>query len=270
MEVLQFFEYPSVAGICLAIVFGLIWLAALGVWQFRGKWLWLVMAGIVVFPVSIGLVQSPLQTLIGNSFLNRFGMQTYIDWLFLMGIPTILVSGLVQEGFKMLPTVLWWWGQNRQLSPKTGLAIGAMVGAGFGVCEAQWLLNQVFAAGFTWDWVAQYGFEAILPFWERFFTVGFNIALGALSGYGLAKGKGWQFYLIAAGIHALTNYTILFFAKEMITAVQIEIIIAVISVIVFGIVLWLRWRKEPEKPVTGTPAPVGMPPATPSSSGTSL
>ncbi|MBN1367616.1 MAG: hypothetical protein JW967_06800 [Dehalococcoidales bacterium] len=246
MNVLDFFANPSFAGIGLSIVFGVVWLAALGAWQWRGKWLWVSLAGIVVFPVSIGIFQSPLQTVIGNFFLNHYGLPTYLDWIFLMGIPVVLVSGLIQEGFKMLPAVLWWWGQNRQLRPQTGLAIGAMVGAVFGVVEAQWVLNQVFAYGFTWDYIAVYGIDAIWPFWERFFTIGFHIALGALTGYGLARGKGWQFYLIASGIHTLANYSTLFYAKEMLTVVQIELVVAVISVIVFGVVLWLRWRKTEE------------------------
>jgi RsiW-degrading membrane proteinase PrsW (M82 family) len=249
MEVLQFFANLSIAGIGLAIVFGLIWLVPLGAWQWRGKWLWLALAGVVIFPVSIGLFQSPLQSLVGNWFINQYGLPTYQDHIFLMGIPVILLSGLIQEGAKMLPAVFWWWGQNRQLSPKTGLAIGAMIGMGFGVCEAQWVHNTIFAYGFTWDLVVQYGFNAILPFWERFFTVAFHIATGALTGYGLAKGKGWQFYLIASGIHVLTNYSTLFYLKEMLTGVQIEIVIAVIAVITFGFVLWLRWRKTREMKV---------------------
>jgi hypothetical protein len=132
------------------------------------------------------------------------------------------------------------------------------------------VLNQVFTSGYTWALIPQYGFDAVLPLWERFFTVAFHIGTGAITGYGLAKGKGWQFYLIASGIHTLTNYTTLFYIKQMVTAVQIEIVIAVISVIVFGVVAWLVWRQEPEKQAAETTVTSETPPSEPASSGTSL
>lgn len=263
MEILQFFQNPTVTGILLAILFGMVWLAVLRAWRWQGKWLWLGLAGIIIFPVSIGIFQSPLQNLIGNAFVNHYGIDTYLEWIFLMGLPTVLVSGFIQEGAKMLPAVMWWWGHNKELTPRTGLAIGAIVGAVFGVVEAQWVLNQVFTSGYTWALIPQYGFDAVLPLWERFFTVAFHIGTGAITGYGLAKGKGWQFYLIASGIHALTNYTTIFYTKQMVTGVQIEIVIAVISVIVFGVVAWLMWRKEPEKPAAGTTVTSGTPPSVP-------
>lgn len=266
MDISSFFANPSVTGVGIAIAFGLIWLALLGAWQWRGKWLWLAIAGIVVFPMSIAWIQSPLQNLVGNWFINHYGVQTYQNQLFLMGIPVVLISGLVQEGAKLFPVSIYWWGQNRELSPKTGLAIGAMVGAGFGVCEAQWLLNSVFASGFTWSLVPQYGFLALLPFWERLFTVSFHIATGALSGYGLAKGKGWQFYLLASFLHFLSNYSIFFYYKKMVTAVQIELIIAFIALFVFGAVFWLRWRKEPVQPIYESTPPAETPLLPPSSS----
>ncbi len=270
MEFIQYFLYPSVNGILLALVFGLIWMAALGVWRWQGKWLWLCLAGIIIFPVSIGIFQTPLQNLISNAFVNNYGVQLYIERIFLMGLPVVLVSGFIQEGAKMLPAVMWWWGHNKELTPRTGLAIGAVVGAVFGVVEAQWILNQLFASGYTWSLIPQYGFEAVLPLWERFFTVAFHIGTGAITGYGLAKGKGWQFYLIASGIHSLTNYTTLFYIKQMLTTVQIEIVIAVISVIVFGVIAWLAWRIKPETPAAEPTAASGTSPSEPASSGTSL
>ena len=130
------------------------------------------------------LVQGPLQNMVGNSLIDHYGLQTYQNQIFLKGLPVVLLSGLVQEGAELFPFAVYWWGKGRQINPKKGLATGAMVGAGFGVCEAQWLLNSVFASGFTWNLISQYGFLAILPFWERFFTVPFHIATGALSGYG--------------------------------------------------------------------------------------
>jgi RsiW-degrading membrane proteinase PrsW (M82 family) len=135
--------------------------------------------------------------------------------------------------------------------PKLGLAIGAVGGAGFGIFEAVWVHNQVFMSGWTWQAVQTNGFLGIAGFWERFFTVGFHIAASALAGYGLAKGKGWQFYLIAAFLHGLLNYCVVFLQKGYLTVVQLEAYVAVMAVVVTAVVLWLRWRKteEAEKPV---------------------
>jgi uncharacterized membrane protein YhfC len=90
---------------------------------------------------------------------------------------------------------------------------------------------------------------AIAGFWERFFAVGFHIAASALAGYGLAKGKGWQFYLIAAVLHALLNYSIVFLQKGFFTIVQLETYAAVIAVVVTAVALLLRWRKKEEEKI---------------------
>jgi uncharacterized membrane protein YhfC len=129
---------------------------------------------------------------------------------------------------------------------KLGLAIGAVAGAGFGIFEAQWIHNVIFAAGWNWEVVQNSGVIALAGFWERFFTVAFHTAVSALAGYGLAKGWGWQFYLLAAFLHALTNYGAVLFGTGVITIVQVEIYIAVIAVLVTAVVLWLRWRKPVE------------------------
>ena len=90
------------------------------------------------------------------------------------------------------------------------------------------------------------GFTALLGFWERFFAVAFHIAASALAGYGLAKGWGWQFYLIASFLHALLNYSAVLLTAGVLTAIQLEIYAAVIAVLVTAFVLWLRWRKTEE------------------------
>ncbi len=96
------------------------------------------------------------------------------------------------------------------MKPRLGLAIGALAGAGFGIFEAVWVLNTVFASGWSWTVVETHGLLALFPFWERFFTVAFHIAASALAGYGLARGWAWQFYLIASFCHALVNYSATF------------------------------------------------------------
>ena len=169
-----------------------------------------------------------------------------MSWLLLAGIPAILLSGLVQEGSKLVPVVIYWWRKGRNIDPKLGLAIGAVAGAGLGVFEAMWVHNNIFAAGWSWEVVQTGGIMALVGFWERFFAVAFHIAASALAGYGLAKGWGWQFYLLAAFLHAFLNYSVVLLQSGLITIIQLEIFAAVWAVLVTAGALWLRWRKSAE------------------------
>jgi hypothetical protein len=89
------------------------------------------------------------------------------------------------------------------------------------------------------------GFFSLLGFWERFFTVGFHIAVGAIAGYGLAKGAGWQFYLIAAFLHGALNYSVVLLQKGLLSNTGVEIYIAVFTIVLTAVVLSLRWRTTP-------------------------
>jgi len=88
------------------------------------------------------------------------------------------------------------------------------------------------------------GLWALAGFWERFFAVAFHTASSALAGYGLAKGWGWQFYLIASFLHGLVNYSFALLQAEVFTVVQFEIYVAVVAVLVTAWALWLRWRNR--------------------------
>ncbi len=90
------------------------------------------------------------------------------------------------------------------------------------------------------------GYMALAGFWERFFAVAFHIAVSGLAGYGLAKGWGWQFYLLAAFLHSLLNYGAVLFHSGLLTIVYVEIYAAVAAVLITAVVLWLRWRKSEE------------------------
>ena len=72
----------------------------------------------------------------------------------------------------------------------------------------------------------------------------FHTASSALAGWGLARGWGWQFYLIASVLHAALNYGAVVLQKGVFTVAQLEIYAAVFAVAVTGVVLWLRWRKS--------------------------
>ncbi|MFC1955119.1 hypothetical protein ACFLWZ_01040 [Chloroflexota bacterium] len=85
---------------------------------------------------------------------------------------------------------------------------------------------------------------ALAGFWERFFVVAFHIAVSGLAGYGLTKGCGWQFYLLAVFLQSLLNYSTVLLRAEIITAVHLEIYAAIMAVLVTVVTLWLRWRKS--------------------------
>jgi len=238
------FANPSILGIGLAIVFGAIWLA--GYWPplFKKHWLWAVLATSAILTwAAVAFIQIPLQLWTGQVLNHFWSQEILMSWLLLAGIPAILLSGLVQEGSKLVPVVVYWWRKGRNIDPKLGLAIGAVAGVGLGIFEAQWVHNTIFASGWSWEVVQTGGVVALAGFWERFFTVGFHIAVSALAGYGLAKGWGWQFYLLASFLHGLLNYSVVLLQSGLITVIQIEIFVAVWAVLVTGGALWLRWRK---------------------------
>jgi len=244
---LSWFANPSLIGIGLAIVFGAIWLV--GYWPplFKKPWLWAVLViSAFLSLIAVSFIQIPLQILVGQALNQFWSQEMLLRWILLAGIPQILLSGLVQEGSKLVPVVIWWLGEERTLEPKMGLAIGAVAGAGLGVFEAVWVHNSIFAAGWGWEFVREGGFMALAGFWERFFAVAFHIAASALAGWGLAKGWGWQFYLLAAFLHSLLNYSVALLQAGIFTIIHVEIYAAVIAVIVTAGALWLRWRKSEE------------------------
>ena len=241
---LSFFASPSALGIGLALYFGAIWLTPYYPPLFKRPWLWAVMAGSAFLALAAAtFVQIPLQFLVGQAMGNVWSQEVIMSRILIFGIPQILLSGLVQEGAKMVPLVWYWRREGKGLDPKLGLAIGAVAGAGFGIFEAQWVHNTILASGSIWEAVQAGGLVALAPFCERFFCVAAHTAFSALAGYGLARGKGWQFYLIASGLHALLNYSAALLRAGVMTTIQLEIYLAVLALAVTGWALWLRWRK---------------------------
>jgi RsiW-degrading membrane proteinase PrsW (M82 family) len=269
----SFFVYPGLSmnyiliGTVLGLVFGAVWLCAHWPPLSKNPWLWAV--GIVsafLTVAAVAFIQQPIQIWLGDTISGAFAQETLVAWLLLVGIPQILVSGLVQEGAKMAPVAVYWWRSGKNITPRLGLAIGALAGAGYGIFEAVWAHNQMFAAGWTTQAIQMDGFLAIAGFWERFFAVGFHIAVSALVGYGLAKGKGWQFYLIAVGLHALFNYGVVvrqyfYLRYGFDTLVHVELFIAVLAVVVAVWALLLRWGRTEEPEMEATAETVaGEPP----------
>jgi RsiW-degrading membrane proteinase PrsW (M82 family) len=242
----SFFQNPSAWGIGLAIGFGAVWLACYRPPLFKKPWLWAVLVSSAFLTLAaISFIQIPLYAWTGQALNHFWSQEVLTRWLLLAAIPSILLTGLVQEGAKLVPVVIYWQRSGENIDPKVGLAIGAMAGAGYGIFEAQWALNYVFAQGVTWAAVQAGGFTALLysGFWERFFAVAAHIAFSGLAGYGLARGRGWQFYLIASGLHAVLNYGAVLWQAGLLTITNTEIYIAAVAVAVTAWALWLRWRK---------------------------
>ncbi len=116
------FANPSALGIGLAIVFGAIWLA--GYWPplFKKYWLWTVLVTSAILTwTAVAFIQIPLQVWSGQALNHFWSQEILMRWLLLAGIPAILLSGLVQEGSKLVPIVIYWWRKGRNIDPKLGL-----------------------------------------------------------------------------------------------------------------------------------------------------
>ncbi len=241
----NWFANPNFVAMGLAVAFGLFWYALYRPPLTGYGFLWGVMAvSAILTLLAIAFIQVPLQILTQQLTGMAFDQATIVKWLYFLGIPIVLLSGLVQEGAKMLPMVFIWQRADRDISPVVGIVLGAAAGAGFGIFEAMWAHNQVFAAGFTWASVEAGGFLAILPFWERFFTIAGHIAFSALAGYGLAKGRGWLFFLIAAGLHSLMNYSVILLQAQLISMMAVEMLVAAVAVAATVWVLLLRYGED--------------------------
>ncbi|OGO22923.1 MAG: hypothetical protein A2144_02565 [Chloroflexi bacterium RBG_16_50_9] len=249
----SWFTLTNPWGLALAVAFGAVWLACY--WPpLKRFWLWVVLVVSAFLTLAaVAFIQIPLQTLVGQLLGNFWSQPVLLSWLLLAAIPQILLSGLVQEGAKMVPMAVWWWRKERHIDPGLGLFIGAMAGAGFGVYEAVWAHGQILAAGWTWPAVQNGGLMALVSFWERFVIVAFHISVSALAGYGLAKGKGWQLYLIAAALHSLLNYSAVLYRSGTFNIVAVEIYAAIITALVMATALRRRWLK-PEQPAEPEPS----------------
>jgi hypothetical protein len=254
----SFFQNPTGWGIGLALAFGAVWLApfvplpkstGLRLPTLTGILLLVFVSSAFLALAAVTFIQIPLQLWIGQALGHFWSQETLVSWIALAGIPQVLLSGLVQEAAKLVaPLVYVKW--RRPKEARTAIILGAIAGAGFGIFEAQWALNMIFASGWTWGWLQAYGFQALLGFWERFFAVPLHIGLTAIAVYGLYKGKWWQFYLLAAFIHGFTNYAAVLFAGGHLTPLQVEIYLAIVALATVAMALWLRWRPERRQPIS--------------------
>jgi RsiW-degrading membrane proteinase PrsW (M82 family) len=237
----NWFSNPSFNAMVLAVLLGVFWYA-LYVPPIRGySFIWAVAAvSALLTLLAIVFIQMPLQTLVGQLLARAFDQATLLKWLYILGLPQILLSGFVQEAAKLIPVLFVWQRSERYLDPKVGLIVGAAAGLGFGVFEAIYVFNQMYAAGWTWATVEAAGFQGFMGVWERIFTVGGHVAFSALAGYGLAKERGWLYYLFAALLHSMMNYTVVLRQAQLISVTTVEVLIALVAIGAAGWALYLR------------------------------
>lgn len=247
---LSAFRFPGlgwqavVVAIALGLVFGAIWLLAYQPQLNNRRRALLAVAAVSALLTwgAISFVQVPLQAWYNKVLLHYWDESTLLRWLLLAGIPSVLVSGLVQEAGKLVPVLFYRSSTRGTFDARTGLLVGAIAGAGFGVFEAIWVHNSTFASGLTWQTFQSQGLVALLPFLERFLAVAFHIAATALAGYGLAKGWGWRFYLIAACLHGASNFVVVLIQKGLLSRAGVEVYIAAFAITLTAVVMSMRWR----------------------------
>jgi uncharacterized membrane protein YhfC len=245
MNPLDFIRQPDWHSALLAILLATPWFLLLVRRRTRISWIWTVfLAGIVLFPLSIAYIQVPIQNGINGLYAKNLSNEIIQKYVLLIGIPVIIVSGLVQEVVKFVIAIV---GQRVSRDAKTGrsgLAFGAASGAGYGGMEAFWVFNQIFATGITLATIQLLGVAALYGFIERVFTVMFHIGAAAISTYGYTTGRPWRYLLLAIFLHSLTNYFVLPLQSGVLNTEIVEGIIAAIAIVTIGTALWLNNRAK--------------------------
>jgi hypothetical protein len=245
MNPLTFVGQPDWRSALLAVLLAAPWFLLLVRKRIRIGWIWVVfLAGIVLFPLSIAYIQVPIQNGINTLYANNLSNETLQKYLLLVGIPLVIVSGLVQETVKFVIAVIGQRVSGDAKTGRSGLAFGAASGAGYGGMEAFWVFNQIFAAGITLATVQLLGITALYGFIERIFTVMFHIGAAAISTYGYTTGRPWRYLLLAIFLHSLTNYFILPLQAGLLSLYIVEGILAVIAIGTIGTALWLNSKAK--------------------------
>jgi RsiW-degrading membrane proteinase PrsW (M82 family) len=242
---LSYFSDANIFGVFIALLFGAIWIACFKPPIFQRLWLWEILAGSAIITlIAVSFIQIPIQNAIGMDITELMVAHNVKRAVLLNGIPLAIVAGIVQEGAKLIPPVIYWLLQKRDVSTRLMIIIGAIAGAGFGIFEAQWIHNMYFAVGWNWAILQDQGLITLIPFVERFIIVAFHTGACALTCYGLAKGPGWLYYLIIALVHAVIEYGNYLILSNVLPFAVIEIYITVLSFLIIAVALWLRWKKQ--------------------------
>jgi len=212
----------------LYILVSAVWLMFLGRDSYRIRWSYLFfLIGGLLYPV-IYITQAPLQKYYAIQVLGpALGAGESI------AVPAIipaLLTGLIQESLKFIPLlVAWRW---LRLKPAALISLGAFIGAGFGCFEACHIVGPLFQKQVLT------GYTLI----ERVFTIMFHMTMGAVLGFGLARKQIWQFWLIAVGLHALSNYLVVFVQMKVMTIKGLNIVLGLFDIALLAAVTYLQSR----------------------------
>lgn len=210
----------------LYLLMAAVWLMFLGRDSYRLKWSYILFViGGLLYPV-IYITQVPLQKYYAIQVIGP-AMAAGESIIFPALIPA-LITGLVQESLKLIPLLAaarW-----LKIKPLALISLGAFVGAGFGWIEACHIIAPMFQARTLTGYA----------FIERVFSMMFHATMGAAIGYGLARKKVWQFWLAAAGLHALANYLIVFVQLKKLTIKGLNIILAFYDMGLLSLMLLMR------------------------------
>jgi hypothetical protein len=224
----SYFDGFSMIGLCIALVFGAVWTACFRPPLIRKFWLWAVFPfGAATTFIAIVFLQRPLL-----AWLEHLGGQAaahgeHHGFVLMSVLPALIVAALVQEGGKMVPAVTYWLAEKRKFNPLFALQLGAVAGAGFGILEATWTFNALFASEWTFETVQINGPAELFIFWESMFIVAMHVTTGAMTAYGLAKGWGWLYYLFAALMHIGLYLIIALIHGEVIPHIYGDLILTV-------------------------------------------
>jgi uncharacterized membrane protein YhfC len=243
MNVLEFVRGPDWRSVVLALALIAPWLALLSGRRLGRLSAWAALvAAALLFPPSIAWVQAPLQQAINVLYLRLLTTDTLTRWTLLLGVPVVLMSGLVQETVKLAVAAFALRRTDDEHVARAGLALGAASGAGYGGAEAFWAFNQIFGAGFAWATVQMVGPIALLGFVERFFAVMFHIGVSSVAAYGYATGRRWRFLVLAIALHTLANYGVLLVQADLLSRVGVEVWGGIIGVATMTGALVMRAR----------------------------
>ncbi|RJQ08079.1 MAG: hypothetical protein C4551_05935 [Bacillota bacterium] len=208
------------------------------------------LTGLAAFPLSIALVQVPLQAAVTRwAMLNLATTSPYVLYA-----PAVLVSGLVQEPAKLVAALT---GRRAAAARPDGpalLVFGAAAGAAFGGIEAAWILSEAIATAGSPGHVLQAGVASstlalIAPAAvERVFAVLFHISSAALAAYGWGLGpvKGLAALGAMALVHAAVNYGAVAAAAGDLGVIAVEAYVAGWALALAGAVVVLARHARPK------------------------
>lgn len=212
----------------LFLFFGIMWLVIF----FRGalperktSYLSAISTGALAFMLALP-IQTTMQTYANNLFAS-LGASIWST-----GAVVVLISGLVQEGLKMLAV---WLNRFIMREAIRWLPLGLVVGLGFGVWEAWRLVALPLGENGIWF---------PLAIMERFSAIGLHIGLSFIVAYGLSKGRPWRYFLLAAIWHGAVNYLVVLYQGRLIGLWPTEIgsFIMAFAALVFA--SWLFRRAQ--------------------------